>query len=102
MKQVKKHFVRGILIAGLALVCSPLGAVEKFEQAGPIGAIGNARFTVESQEYRIAPGARLRSYDRSRKRLSDFRVGDVIVFQGKVVSGVYFVDLIIYHAPKPS
>ena len=102
MKQIKQSWIRCILIAGLALVYLPAAAVEKFEQAGPIGAIGNARFTVENQEYRIAPGAKLRSFDRSRKRLSDFRIGDVIVFQGKIVSGVYFVDLIIYHAPKPS
>ena len=61
---------------------------EAFEQAGPIGAISYAGFSVEQQEYRIAPGAKLKSFDSSRRRLSDFRPGDVIVFTGKVIGGV--------------
>jgi hypothetical protein len=57
---------------------------------------------VEQQEYRIAPGARLKSFDPSRRRLSDFKKGDVIIFSGKVISGVFYVDMITYYAPKPT
>ena len=51
---------------------------------------------------RIAPGAKLKSYDSRRRQLSDFRKGDVIIFKGKVIGGVYYVDLITYFAPKPN
>ena len=102
MMRVKKLLLRFIAIACLALSSQPSLGVENFEQAGPINSIGQGRFTVENQEYRIAPGAKLRSFDPTRRRLSDFRSGDVIVFRGKIVNGVYFVDLIVYHAPLPS
>ena len=102
MMRVKKSLLGLFLVACLAFSTRPVFAVENFEQAGPIGSIGQGRFTVESQEYRIAPGAKLRSFDPNRRRLSDFRNGDVIIFMGKVVNGVYFVDLIVYHAPLPS
>lgn len=102
MKQVKSIAARLLLLAALSLCWGQAGAVENFEQAGPISKIGSARFVVENQEYRIAPGAKLRSFDSSRRRLSDFKVGDVIIFQGKVISGVYYVEMIIYHAPIPS
>jgi hypothetical protein len=102
MKKVK-HRLAGLFLAlSLGFVCAPARAVEPFEQGGPISAIGSSRFVVEDQEYRIAPGAKLQSFDASRRRLSDFREGDVIIFEGKRVNGVYFVDKIVYHAPKPS
>lgn len=102
MTQAKPRLAGLLLMVSLALAWSPANAVENFEQAGPIGAIGHASFTVENQEYRIAPGARLKSFDTSRRRFSDFRKGDVIIFEGKLVNGVYFVDLIVYYAPRPS
>ena len=102
MTRVKESLLRLLVIACLALPGQPALAVENFEQAGPIHSIGQGRFTVENQEYRIAPGAKLRSFDPARRRLADFKTGDVIVFRGKVVNGVYFVDLIVYHAPLPS
>lgn len=102
MKNLKTLAARILLVAALSLSWSLAGAVENFEQAGPISKIGSARFVVENQEYRIAPGATLKSYDKSRRRMSDFKIGDVIIFNGKIISGVYFVDTIIYHKPVPS
>jgi hypothetical protein len=102
MKQLKNLLLRILLIASLTFSWTSSNALEAFEQAGPIGAINYAGFTVEQQEYRISPGARLKSFDASRRRLSDFKKGDVIIFTGKVVSGVYYVDMITYYAPKPT
>lgn len=102
MKQINFLAARVLLIAALSLCWSTAWAVEDFEQAGPINKIGSGRFIVENQEYRIAPGAKLKSFDSSRRRMSDFKIGDVIIFQGKIISGVYYVDMIIYHAPIPS
>ena len=100
MKKLKNLLFSISLIASLTFSWSCANAVESFQQAGPIGTINYAGFTVEQQEYRIAPGAKLKSFDSSRRRLSDFRTGDIIIFTGKVISGVYYVDLIIYHTPK--
>ena len=102
MINLKSLAARLLLVAAMSLSWSLAGAVEIFEHAGPIGKIGSARFVVENQEYRIAPGAKLRSFDSSRRRMSDFKVGDVIIFNGKVISGVYYVETIIYHKPVPS
>ena len=102
MKQLKNLMLRILLIASLTFSSTSASAVEAFEQAGPISAINYAGFTVERTLYRIAPGARLKSYDASRRKLSDFKKGDVIIFTGKVISGVYYVDLITYYAPKPT
>jgi len=102
MKQLKNLLFRILLIASLTFSWTSASAVEAFEQAGPIGAINHAGFTVERKLYRIAPGTKLKSFDTSRRQLSDFKRGDVIIFTGKVISGVYYVDMITYYAPKPN
>ena len=102
MKRLMSFLFRILLTASLALAWTTVAAVETFEQAGPIAEISYSGFTVEQQQYRIAPGAKLKSYDASRRRLSDFKKGDVIIFEGKVISDVYYVDLITYYAPKPN
>jgi hypothetical protein len=101
MKQLKNLLISISLVASLTFSWTSAGAVEAFQQAGPIGAINHAGFTVEQQAYRIAPGAKLKSSDTSRSRLSDLQRGDIIIFTGKVISGVYYVDLITYYAPRP-
>lgn len=102
MKQLKNIRVSMLLIAALVFSWTSAHSAEAFEQAGPIGAINHAGFTVEQQRYRIAPGARLKSFDPGRRRLSDFKIGDVIIFEGTVISDVYYVDMITYYAPKPN
>ena len=102
MKQLNNLLFRILLIASLTFSWTSSDALEAFEQAGPIGAINHAGFTVERRLYRIVPGTKLKSFDTSRRRLSDFKRGDVIIFTGKVISGFYYVDLITYYAPKPT
>jgi hypothetical protein len=100
MKQLKNLLFSVLLIGALTVSWTSADAVESFEQAGPISAINYAGFSVEQQEYRFAPGARLKSFDTSRRQLSDFKKGDIIIFKGKVISGVYYVDMITYYPPK--
>ncbi len=102
MIQVKPILTRLLLVASLMLPWTTAGALETFDSGGVITAVGYDKFTVNQQEYRVAPGAKLRSYDASRKKFSDFRPGDVIMFQGKVLNGVHYVDLIIYRTPIAS
>jgi len=102
MKQLKNMLLSILLTGSLTVSWTSADAVEAFQQAGPIEAINYAGFTVEQQEYRLAPDAKLKSFDASRRRLSDFKRGDIIIFTGKVINGVYFVYLITYYAPKPT
>lgn len=102
MNQFMKLVTRLLIVASLLLPWSPAGAVDNFKQYGVIKSLSSNSFTIRDTEYRIAPGATLDSDDASRKRLSDFKKGDKIYFEGKLVNGVNFVDRIVYRAPVPS
>ncbi len=102
MIQVKPILTRLLLVASLMLPWATTGALETFERGGVISAVGYDQFTVNQQKYRVAPGAKLRSFDASRKKFSDFRPGDLIIFHGKVLNDVHYVDVIIYHPPIKS
>ena len=101
MIQVKPILTRLLVVASLMLPWTTTGALETFERGGAISAVGYDKFTVEQQEYRVAPGAKLQSFDATRKQFSDFRPGDAIMFQGKVLNGVHYVDLIVYRPMPP-
>jgi hypothetical protein len=102
MKQLKTLLTRLLVIVSLMLPWAATEALETFERNGFISAIGYAEFTVKGKEYRIASGAKLKSEDPGRKKFSDFKVGDEIYFQGKTLSGVNYVDFIVYWTPDPS
>ncbi len=74
-------------------------ALETFEKAGLIASVGYDKFTIKKQEYRISPSAQLKSNDARRKKFSDFKKGDEIYFKGKILTGVYYVDIIFYEKP---
>lgn len=102
MSQFRTLLVQFLLVTSLLLPWGATGALDNFEQAGTISKIGYEEFTVNRKKYRIAPGAKLQSSDPSRSKFSDFKKGDEIFFRGKVVSGVNYVDIIIYEKPSPS
>lgn len=77
-------------------------ALENFMKAGVITSVGYDKFTLQSREYRFAPGAKINSSDASRKKFSDFRQGDKIYFEGIILNGVYYVNIIYYETPTPS
>ena len=97
-----KSVMKSLLAAGLLLVSANTMALEQFEQFGVINKLNYSGFIVSGQKYRIAPGAKLRSNDASRKRLSDFRQGDRIYFKGKILNNAYLVYLVVYERPTPS
>jgi len=102
MKQLKILLAQLLIVASLLLPWSPAGAVENFKQFGVINSLSSSAFSIRNTEYRVAPGATLDSNDASRKRLSDFKRGDKIYFEGKLVNGVHFVDRIVYRTPVQS
>ena len=102
MKKLSAHLASLALAAALLLPWTIAEAVEPFKQFGIIKSVSSSGFTIRDQQYRIAPGAKLRSDDPARKRLSDFRTGDKIYFEGKIVGDDYLIDYIVYRTPVPS
>ena len=102
MIQLKQNIVKLLLIAALALPWANVQALDTFESGGIITSMGYSEFTVNNQNYRVSPGAKLQSYDPGRKKFSDFKAGDLILFKGKILSGIHYVDLIVYHPPFAS
>ena len=93
----------GLLIAIIifALPCSNAHAAEKFQKAGVINAVGYDEFTISAQKYRFAPGAVIESNNALRTKFSDFKPGDFIIFEGTLLNGVYYVNVIHYQKLKP-
>jgi hypothetical protein len=102
MKKLTVHLASVALATALLLPWSATQAVDSFKKYGIINSVSSSGFTIKSQQYRIAPGAKLRSDDPERSRLSDFRKGDKIYFEGKIVGDAHLVEFIRYRIPDPS
>ena len=97
-----RFLVRLLFAAALLLPVANAQALDKFRQAGIISSLAYDKFTVKGVEYRISPGAQLKSNDARRKKLSDFKPGDRIYFEGTVMDGIYRVELVVYETPVSS
>ncbi len=102
MNNFKTLLTQLLIVSALLLPWTTAGALETFEKAGFISDLGYDLFVIRGQSYRIAPGAKLRSNDAARQKFSDFKVGDEIWSKGKILNGVYYVDIISYETPEPS
>lgn len=102
MKKLNVYLARLALVAALMLPWTLAEAVENFKKFGVISSVSQSSFTIRDRKYRIAPGAKLRSDDPARRRLSDFKKGDKIYFEGKIVGDDYLVDIIVYNTPVAS
>ena len=119
MKQLNKYLTQLLLIISLMLPWAttvaqelitvlPGGStkstltVETFDQAGAITKLGYDKFTVNGRDFRVAPRVLLDSKDSKRQKLSDFELGDIIYFKGRVLNDVNYVDIIYYEPPESS
>ncbi len=102
MKTIKRYFFRFLVIGSLLLPWTGAQAQEKFERGGVITELGHSSFVVENQRYQLSAGAKLRSFDAGKKKFSDFRKGDMIIFEGRMIGDTPYVDLIIYYTQVPS
>ncbi|MEM7564957.1 MAG: hypothetical protein AAF353_18235 [Pseudomonadota bacterium] len=102
MKYLNTLLKQLFLASVLLFSWTSASALENFERAGTITDLSYDQFEVRDQKYRLAPGAKLRSNDTSRRKFSDFKTGDEIWFKGKVLNGVNYVDIISYETPEPS
>lgn len=103
MKKVTTLFARALMIATLMLPWTATEAAPGyFEASGNISELSYSRFTVRGTEYLVAPGSKLSSNDSKRRKFADFEKGDHIYFKGRVISDVYYVDIIYYETPDES
>jgi hypothetical protein len=102
MKQFKTLLTQLLLVTSLLLPWSAAEAVKGFEASGHLNEMGYDTFVIRGQKYRLASDARLDSDSSSRRSFRDFRKGDFIYFKGKILNGVYYVDIIYYETPEAS
>lgn len=102
MKPFKSFLAQLLVVTALMLPWATTEALETFEESGYITSVGYDKFSIRDQVYRISPSAKLKSNDAKRKKFSDFKKGDAIYFKGKILNGVYYVDIIFYETPTPS
>jgi len=102
MKQIQRCVAFYLVIMASLLLWTTAQALETFEKAGIISAVGKNMLKVTGQEYRIYSSTRLVSADRNRRKFSDFKRGDHVWFEGTVLDGKRYVLGIIYETPDPS
>ena len=102
MKQLKTLLTQLLLVTSLLLPWSATEAVKGFEASGNINQMGYDTFVIRGQKYRLASDARLDSKHSSRRGFRDFKEGDFIYFKGRILNGVYYVDMIYYEIQEPS
>lgn len=102
MKSLKTTLGQLLLITLLTLPWTTTQALDTFEQAGYIDSVGYATITVKEQKYRLDPSLKIVSNDAQKQKFSDLKEGDPIYFKGKILSGIYYVDIIYYETPVPS
>lgn len=99
MKQIKIQLARCLIMLAVMLPWATTEALETFEQTGVITALGYDKFTVNNTQYRVSPGAKFDGRESGYRKFSDFKQGDLILFKGKVLNGVNYVDIIVYMTP---
>jgi hypothetical protein len=97
MKSFKTGLTHLLVMIALMLPWSASVALETFEKDGVISELGYASFSIHSdRNYRIAPSVKIKIPGKANARLSDLKVGDNIYFKGKTLSGVNYVEFIVF------
>lgn len=103
MKPLNTFLTRLLLVTSLMLPWAATQALETFQQAGVISKISlDGSFILKGKTYRVSAGAKLDSSSADRQKPRDLRAGDLIWCKGKILDGVYYVDIIRYEAPDES
>ena len=97
MKLTHTKVAQLLLIVALITPWTAIEALEEFHRAGIIGKISYDSFYVNNKKYRIAPGGKIKILNQNNVKLSNLKVGDNVSFRGKTLSGVNYVDIVVYH-----
>ena len=100
MKQFKTLITQLLLVTSLMLPWATTEALDTFKQSGAISKYKSSKFVINSEVYRLSPTAKFPSGDRPEYKT--FKKGDVVYVEGKILSGIRYVDVMIFFPPEPS
>jgi len=100
MKQFKALITQLLVITALMLPWATTEALDTFKESGTITKYNRDKFTMNSQVFRVSPRASFPS--GSRPSYPAFREGDMVYIEGKILSGVRYVDVMMFFPPEPS
>jgi len=103
MKQLKSLLTQLLLITSLLLPWAATEAAEPFVKAGFITKVNAATINLYHYDidFRIGSDAKIEIPNVSNPRMSDFKKGDQVYMEGKILNGVYYVDWILYLPETP-
>ena len=104
MKKIKIQLSRVLIVLAAVFSWVNAEALESFQQAGVISNVNSATVNIYHQgtNYRIRPDTEIRVPNVAKPRMSDFKKGHQVYLRGKILNGVYYVDLIVYLPEIPS
>jgi len=100
MKKFKTLLTQLLVVTSLMLPWATTEALDSFQQAGAITNYSYDRFVVNQGVYRVHPSAVFPSGDRPSYK--DFKVGDQVYIEGKILNGIRYVDIMRFHPADPS
>jgi hypothetical protein len=100
MKQFRALITQLMVITALMLPWATTEALDTFKESGAITKYNRDKFTMNSQVFRVSPRASFPS--GSRPNYPAFRKGDMVYIEGKILSGVRYVDVMVFFPPEPS
>ena len=98
MKTIKTGLTNFLLVAFLMLPWATTEALETFKKAGIISKVDSSTVNVYQQDinYRIRSDTEIKIPNIAKPSMRHFKAGDEVYLRGKVLNGVYYVDLIVY------
>lgn len=101
MRQFKTLITQLLLVTSLMLPWAATEALDTFKQSGAITKYNSSKFVLNNGEvYRLSPSASFPS--GSRPEYKTFKKGDVVYVEGKILSGIRYVDVMVFFPPEPS
>lgn len=100
MKQFKPFITRLMVITALLLPWATTEALDTFKESGAISKYNRDKFTMNNRVFRVSPDAQFPS--ASRSGYATFKAGDMVYIEGKILSGVRYVDVMVYFPADPS
>ncbi len=104
MNQLKTLLTQLLIVSSLLLPWATTEAAEIFEKAGVISKVNAGTVNIYHQDinYRISTDTKIQIPNVVKPRMTNFKVGHEVYMKGKILNGVYTVDLIVYLPNIPS
>lgn len=104
MKQIKTRLSRMLIVLAVAFSWANAQALETFQQAGVISSVNSTTVNIYHQKtnFRIRPDTEIQISNLVKPGTSDLKQGQKVFLSGKILNGVYYLDLIVYLPSIPS